>query len=75
MPDTKVVSEVAGSVWKVLVAVGDKVEPDAPVLLIESMKMEIPVLAPEAAVVTEILVAVGDLIAEGQAVATIRTSA
>jgi biotin carboxyl carrier protein len=73
MPDTKVVSEVAGSVWKVLVAVGDKVEPDAPVLLIESMKMEIPVLAPAAAVVAEILVAVGDPVAEGQAVVTIRT--
>jgi acetyl-CoA carboxylase biotin carboxyl carrier protein len=75
MSGIKVVSEVAGSVWKVLVAVGDKVEPGAPILLIESMKMEIPVLAPEAGVVIEILVAVGDLIAEGQAVATIKTSA
>jgi acetyl-CoA carboxylase biotin carboxyl carrier protein len=73
MADTKVVSEVTGSVWKVLVAVGDKVEMDTPVLLIESMKMEIPVLAPDAGVVTEILVAVADPVVEGQAVVIIKT--
>lgn len=73
MADTDVVSEVTGSVWKVLVAVGDSVEVDTPVMLIESMKMEIPVLAPEDGVVTKILVAVGDPISEGQAVMAIRT--
>jgi acetyl-CoA carboxylase biotin carboxyl carrier protein len=73
MADTDVVSEVTGSVWKVLVAVGDSVEVDTPVMLIESMKMEIPVLAPEDGVVTKILVAVGDPISEGQAVIAIRT--
>lgn len=73
MADTDVVSEVTGSVWKVLVAVGDSVEADTPVVLIESMKMEIPVLAPDAGVVTKILVAVGDPISEGQAVVALRT--
>ena len=73
MADTKVVSEVTGSIWKVLVAVGDTVEADAPVILVESMKMEIPVLAPEDGTVTEILVAVGDPVSEGQAVITLRT--
>ncbi len=73
MADTKVASEVTGSVWKVLVNVGDSVEADTPVLLIESMKMEIPVLAPDSGVVTEILVAVGDPITEGQAVVVLRT--
>lgn len=73
MADTKVVSEVTGSVWKVLVAVGDSVEMDTPVALIESMKMEIPVLAPDSGVVTEILVAVGDPVSEGQAVVALKT--
>jgi acetyl-CoA carboxylase biotin carboxyl carrier protein len=73
MADIKVVSDVAGSVWQLLVASGDKVSPETPVALIESMKMEIPVLAPAAGVITEVLVAVGDMIAEGQAVAVIRT--
>jgi len=73
MADTKVVSEVTGSVWKVLVAVGDSVEIDTPVILIESMKMEIPVLAPDSGVVTEILVAVGDAVSEGQSVVTIKS--
>lgn len=73
MADTKVVSEVTGSVWKVLVAVGDSVETDTPVILIESMKMEIPVLAPDSGVVTEILVAVGDAVSEGQSVVTIKS--
>lgn len=73
MADTKIISEVTGSVWKVLVVVGDAVETDTPVILIESMKMEIPVLATEAGLVSEILVAVGDPITEGQAVVTLKT--
>lgn len=73
MADVKVVSDITGSVWKVLVAVGDSVEADTPVVLVESMKMEIPVLAPDAGVVTEILVSVGDTISEGQAVVALKT--
>lgn len=73
MADTKILSEIAGSVWKVLVKAGDAVEADAPVVLLESMKMEIPVLAPDAGVVTEVFVAVGDAVSEGDAIAAIRT--
>jgi len=65
MADTRVKSEIAGSVWKIAVAVGDRVEADDPLIVLESMKMEIPLLAPRAGVVKEILVAEGEAIAEG----------
>ena len=65
MADLRVRSEIAGSVWKIEVAVGDEVAEDDPLLILESMKMEIPLLAPRAGVVKEILVAEGEPIAEG----------
>jgi acetyl-CoA carboxylase biotin carboxyl carrier protein len=65
MVDLRVRSEIAGSVWKIEVAVGDDVGEDDPLLILESMKMEIPLLAPRAGVVKEILVAEGEPIAEG----------
>lgn len=73
MAEVKVVSEVTGSVWKVLVNVGDPVEIDSPVALIEAMKMEIPVLAPESGAVSEVFVAVGDSITEGDPIIAIKT--
>jgi acetyl-CoA carboxylase biotin carboxyl carrier protein len=73
MADIKVLSEIAGSVWKVLAKVGDAVEADTPIVLLESMKMEIPVLAPDAGVVTEIMVKEGDAVAEGDPIAAIKT--
>ena len=65
MAETRVRSEIAGSVWKIEVAVGDKVAEDDPLIVLESMKMEIPLLSPRAGVVREILVAEGEPIAEG----------
>jgi acetyl-CoA carboxylase biotin carboxyl carrier protein len=65
MAELRVRSEIAGSVWKIEVAVGDTVAEDDPLLILESMKMEIPLLAPRAGVVTQILVAEGEPIAEG----------
>lgn len=65
MPSIDVNSEMTGTVWKILVEVGARVVEDDPVILIESMKMEIPVLAPEAGTVTEILVAEGDMVEDG----------
>ena len=65
MADLRVKSEIAGSVWKIEVAVGDNVAADDPLIVLESMKMEIPLLAPRAGVVKEILVAEGQPIAEG----------
>ena len=64
----KVATEVAGKVWKIEAAVGQQVAADDTLMLIESMKMEIPVAAPRAGTIIEILVAEGDPVAEGQAV-------
>jgi acetyl-CoA carboxylase biotin carboxyl carrier protein len=65
MAETRVRSEIAGSVWKIEVAVGDTVAEDDPLIILESMKMEIPLLAPRAGTVKEILITEGDPIAEG----------
>ena len=65
MAEIRVRSEIAGSVWKIEVSVGDAVAEDDPLLILEAMKMEIPLLAPRAGIVREILVAEGEPIAEG----------
>jgi acetyl-CoA carboxylase biotin carboxyl carrier protein len=65
MAETRVRSEIAGSVWKIEVRVGDSVAEDDPLIVLESMKMEIPLLAPRAGVVREILVSEGEPIAVG----------
>ena len=65
MAETRVRSEIAGSVWKIEVRIGDSVAEDDPLIVLESMKMEIPLLAPRAGVVREILVSEGEPIGEG----------
>jgi acetyl-CoA carboxylase biotin carboxyl carrier protein len=65
MAELRVRSEIAGSVWKIEVAVGDSVAEDDPLIVLESMKMEIPLLSPRAGVVRQILVAEGEPIGEG----------
>ncbi|HEX5388521.1 MAG TPA: acetyl-CoA carboxylase biotin carboxyl carrier protein subunit [Burkholderiaceae bacterium] len=62
----KVLSEVSGSVWKLEVAVGQSVQAGDTLLIVESMKMEIPVESPANGTVTELLVAEGDSVADGQ---------
>jgi len=64
-------SHVHGSVWKVLVALGDPVEPGQTLLLVESMKMEITVASTVAGTVTEILVSEGREVAPGQALVVV----
>ena len=64
-------TDITGTVWKVLKQVGDTVEEDEPILILESMKMEIPVAAPERGVVATIAVKEGDTAAEGTIVARI----
>jgi biotin carboxyl carrier protein len=68
---TAVRTEVAGSVWKVEVAVGQAVAAGDALVIVESMKMEIPVEAPAAGTVAEIRVAEGDRVAEGAIVVTL----
>ena len=64
-------TEITGNVWKIVAAVGQAVGEDEPILILESMKMEIPVSAPEPGKVKEILVAEGDVATEGTVVARI----
>jgi acetyl-CoA carboxylase biotin carboxyl carrier protein len=66
MAELKVASEINGMVWKVEVAPGDAVEAGATLIILESMKMEIPVAAPRAGRVKSILVAERDEVGEGQ---------
>jgi len=66
-------SEIHGTVWKIEASVGDQLEEDDTIIVLESMKMEIPVEAPVSGRVTEILVAEGDLVTEGQPLAKVAT--
>jgi len=67
----KVLAEVSGSVWEVPVCVGQSVTEGDVLVVVESMKMEIPVEAPAAGTVREVLVAKGDTVADGQWIATL----
>ena len=64
-------AELVGNVWRVVASVGDVVEPGDVVLILESMKMEIPVPCEVAGVVTEISVREGDVVTEGDRLAHI----
>ena len=66
-------SEVAGNMWKIETTVGSVVAEEDQLMILESMKMEIPSVATAAGKVTEILVAAGDPIAEEQPVLVIET--
>ena len=59
-------ADIAANVWKVEAAVGDRVEPEQVLAILESMKMEIPVEAPAAGTVAEVLIAEGQTISEDQ---------
>ena len=58
-------SPVTGTIWKIEVSVGDVVEEDDDFIIIESMKMELPVVAEESCTVKEILCAEGEAVGEG----------
>ncbi len=72
MADVEVKSTISGSVWKIVTAVGDTVAEDTPLMILESMKMEIPLTAPEDGTIVEFRVAEGDSIAEGEVAAILR---
>ena len=61
----EIVASMAGNVWKVLVKPGDQIEAGQDVVILESMKMEIPIAAEMGGTVTEVKVNEGDFINEG----------
>ena len=74
MARIEVESEVTGRIWKIITESGNEVSEGATILILESMKMEIPVESPCDGTVVEILVAEGDAVIEEQAVAIIETN-
>ncbi len=59
-------AELVGNVWKITSKPGDQVAEDDVLMILESMKMEIPVTAPKAGTVAEIRVKETDVVKEGQ---------
>jgi biotin carboxyl carrier protein len=64
-------AEMVANVWKVVKSPGDEVAEGDTLVILESMKMEIPVIAESEGVVTEIAVSEGDVIQEGDLIAVI----
>jgi acetyl-CoA carboxylase biotin carboxyl carrier protein len=58
-------AHITGTVWKIEIEVGDQVEEGDTVVILESMKMEMPVEAEDSGVVTEIRVQEGQSVSEG----------
>lgn len=71
MATVEVKSVVTGSVWKIEAKVGQKLEPGDSIMILESMKMEIPVIVDDGGVLREIRVEEGVSVSEGQVVAVI----
>jgi acetyl-CoA carboxylase biotin carboxyl carrier protein len=68
---TQVEAQITGNVWKIEKAVGEAVDEGEAILILESMKMEIPVEAPCAGRIAEIRVREGDSVEEGAVLAVI----
>jgi acetyl-CoA carboxylase biotin carboxyl carrier protein len=64
-------AEMVANVWRVLVSEGDHVEDGDTLVILESMKMEIPVLAETVGVVSKLHVAEGDVVQEDELIAVI----
>ncbi|MEC9346743.1 MAG: acetyl-CoA carboxylase biotin carboxyl carrier protein subunit [Pseudomonadota bacterium] len=69
MAEIEIKSEIAGKVWQIEAEVGQSVAEEDAVIILESMKMEIPVVAPRSGKITAILVEKDEAVAEGQTVA------
>jgi len=69
MSSIAIKSEISGTVWKIESKPGDILELDGTLLILESMKMEIPVLAPRRGSVIEFRVSEGESVTEGQVLA------
>jgi acetyl-CoA carboxylase biotin carboxyl carrier protein len=71
MQVAEVRAEMVANVWKVVAAEGESVADGDTLVILESMKMEIPVLAEEAGTLTRLAVAEGDVVQEGDLIAVI----
>ena len=66
MDKVAILSEISGSIWRINCKVGDVIEKGQEVLIIESMKMEIPVISNISGTVVSILVDEGEMVSEDQ---------
>ena len=73
MAKIEITSEVTGNVWKIQARVGDVLAEEGVIMILESMKMEIPIEAPVAGKLVELFVAEEDSVDEDQVVAIIET--
>jgi acetyl-CoA carboxylase biotin carboxyl carrier protein len=68
---SEVRAEMVANVWRVVAAEGDTVADGDTLVILESMKMEIPVLAEDSGTLTKLAVAEGDVVQEGDLIAVI----
>ena len=66
-------AEMVANVWKVVVAPGDTVVEGDPLVILESMKMEIPVESPAGGTVREVRVQEGGVVQEGDVIAVVES--
>jgi acetyl-CoA carboxylase biotin carboxyl carrier protein len=71
MAINRIESLVTGTVWKLERQTGDVLAEGETILIIESMKMEIPIDAPADGILRELLVAEGESVSEGQVLAVV----
>jgi acetyl-CoA carboxylase biotin carboxyl carrier protein len=71
---TEVQAHITGTVWKILVKAGDTVTQDQTLVILESMKMEMPLESPEAGRVVSIAVAEGASVEEGEVLLTMEST-
>lgn len=74
MATETIYSEVTGSVWKIQSQIGDVLLADESIMILESMKMEIPVLLPDGGRLIKLLVEEGMAVKEGQELAVIEST-
>ena len=72
MADIEAKTEVTGAVWKIVTEVGQKVEAGDTIMIIESMKMEIPEIAEDEGTIEKFLVEEKTPVSEGQVVALLK---
>ena len=74
MATEKIRAEITGTVWKIVTRPGQQLAEEETILIMESMKMEIPVMAPVKCRLASLLVKEGQEVSEGQDLAEIETS-